>query len=260
MNPATFFGNRYPLNSVYTRFIFEKVKDTGSGDSNGRIRYLKDFPSLITATAPIFVALAGVWLLHEHVTTREKLGIVITIIGTVVIALQSFFETGIGAGRSVLGNSIIFVSNIAFAAYLLLSKEALRKKVSPFTITFMMFFLGFIMMIPLALGEVPFHEILPKLATISIPAQLSVLFMALFSGAAAYFLYQKAQKTIEASEAAVFTYLTPIVTAPVATIWLREKLTTPYIVGSIIIAVGVILAEYKRSLASQSTGKRSLAK
>lgn len=203
--------------------------------------------SLITATAPIFVALAGVWFLHEHVTTREKLGIVITIIGTIVIALQSFFEAGLGSERSVLGNTIIFTSNIAFAAYLLLSKEALRKKVSPFTITFTMFFLGFIMMIPLALREVPLNEILPKLIHISIPAQLSVLFMSLFSGAVAYLLYQKAQKTIEASEAAVFTYLTPIVTAPVATIWLHEKLTTPYIVGSIIIAIGVILAELKKS-------------
>lgn len=203
--------------------------------------------SLITATAPIFVALAGVWFLHEHVTTREKLGIVITIIGTIVIALQSFFEVGLGAERSILGNTIIFTSNIAFAAYLLLSKEALRKRVSPFTITFMMFFLGFIMMIPLTLRELPLREILPKLISISIPAQLSVLFMALFSGAVAYLLYQKAQKTIEASEAAVFTYLTPIVTAPVATVWLHEKLTTPYIVGSIIIAVGVILAELKKS-------------
>jgi len=81
---------------------------------------------------------------------------------------------------------------------------------------------------------------------ISLSAHLSVIFMALFSGALAYFLYQKAQKSIEASEASVFNYLPPIVTAPVATLWLHEKLTIPYIVGSVIIASGVFLAEWKK--------------
>lgn len=48
--------------------------------------------SLITATAPIFVALAGVWFLHEHVTGREKIGIAITLIGTMIIAIQAFLR------------------------------------------------------------------------------------------------------------------------------------------------------------------------
>lgn len=109
----------------------------------------------------------------------------------------------------------------------------------------MMFLIGFLTTLPLTLYEIKPAEILPKLMSISTGAQLSVIFMSLFSGALAYFLYQKAQKTIEASEAAVFTYLTPIVTAPVATIWLHEKITLPYIIGSIVIAIGVILAEIK---------------
>jgi len=201
--------------------------------------------SLITATAPIFVALTGVWFLHEHVTKREKLGIIITIVGTVIIAFQSFFEMGGAAVHSVLGNTIIFISNIAFTAYLLTSKEALRKGVSPFAITFMMFFVGFFATLPLALSEGGSANLVAKVMHISFSAQLSVVFMALFSGALAYVLYQKAQKSIEASEAAVFTYLTPLVTAPFGVLWLHEKLTTPYIIGSIVIAVGVFLAEYK---------------
>jgi drug/metabolite transporter (DMT)-like permease len=70
--------------------------------------------------------------------------------------------------------------------------------------------------------------------------------MAIFSGAIAYYLYQKAQKTIETSEAAIFLYLQPIVTAPASVIWLNENITPVYIVGSAIIAVGVILAEWKK--------------
>jgi len=202
--------------------------------------------SLISATAPIFVAIAGVLFLKEHVTHREKIGIAITLLGTTVIALQAFLEAGGSATRSVLGNGIIFVSNIAFTAYLLISKEALRKGVSAITITFMMFLVGFITSIPLALHEVTFAGILPKLTSISLLAHLSVIYMALVSGALAYYLYQKAQKTIESSEAAVFTYLTPLVTAPIGVLWLHEKITPPFIIGSIVIALGVFLAEIKK--------------
>ena len=109
-----------------------------------------------------------------------------------------------------------------------------------------MFLVGFLTTIPLALTEVKATEILPKLMKINFSSHLAVIYMAIFSGAIAYILYQKAQKTIEASEASIFNYLPPIITAPVAMLWLHEKLTTPYIVGSAIIAVGVILAETKK--------------
>lgn len=202
--------------------------------------------SLISATSPILVILAGIIFLREHETAREKLGVFITILGITVIAVQSFFEIGTAATHSILGNTIIFLSNVAFASYLIMSKKALREKVSPMAITFWMFFVGFITSIPLALTEFKSSEILPKLMSVSLSAHLAVVYMALFSGALAYFLYQRAQKTIEASEASVFNYLPPIVTAPVATLWLHEKITIPYIIGSVVIAIGVFLAEWKR--------------
>jgi drug/metabolite transporter (DMT)-like permease len=202
--------------------------------------------SLISATSPILVIIAGVMFLGDRVTRREKFGVFITILGTIIIAFQSFFEFGTPVEHSVLGNVLIFLSNVAFAGYLILSKKALRKGISPFTITFMMFLIGLITTIPLAINESGAANLIPKLMSISLPAQLAVIYMALFSGALAYILYQKAQKSIEASEASVFNYLPPIVTAPVATLWLHEKLTIPYVIGSIVIALGVFLAEWKK--------------
>lgn len=213
--------------------------------------------SLISATSPIIAILAGVLFLKERLTNREKLGVVITVLGTILITVQSFFETGTAASHSILGNIILFFSNVSFAAYLIFSKKALRKNVSPFTITFMMFFVGLITTIPLALTEIKASEILPKLMSLSLGAQLSAVYMALFSGAIAYILYQIAQKSIEASEASVFNYLPPIITAPVGVLWLHEKITVPYIIGSIIIAVGVFLAEVKNSRKKASLGHKA---
>jgi len=70
--------------------------------------------------------------------------------------------------------------------------------------------------------------------------------MAIFSGSIAYYLFVRAQKSIEVSEAVLFNYLQPIVTIPLAIIWLNERLSTSFILGAIIIAIGLIIAEYKK--------------
>jgi drug/metabolite transporter (DMT)-like permease len=110
----------------------------------------------------------------------------------------------------------------------------------------MMFLVGLITIIPFAYKEAGGYGFINQITTISIQTHAAVLYMAFLSGALAYYLYQRAMKTIETSEAAVFHYLQPLVTAPVGVLWLHEKLTVPFIVGSVVIALGVILAEMKR--------------
>ncbi len=202
--------------------------------------------SLITATAPILVILAGFLFLKEHITHKEKIGIAVTLLGTLVIMLQSFFESGPHSSLSIFGNTLLFICNIAFAAYLILSKEIIREKVSPFTLTFMTFLVGFITTLPLTIFEMKPANLLSTIVHLNLGTQLSVFYMAILSGALAYFLYQGAQKTIEASEASVFQYLQPVATAPVAVLWLGEKITIPMVVGSILVIIGVFLAEWKK--------------
>jgi drug/metabolite transporter (DMT)-like permease len=73
-----------------------------------------------------------------------------------------------------------------------------------------------------------------------------VWYMAILSGTLAYFLYVRGQKSIEVSEAALFNYLQPIFSIPLAVFWLQESLTPTFVIGAIIIACGVIIAEYKK--------------
>lgn len=71
--------------------------------------------------------------------------------------------------------------------------------------------------------------------------------MAIISGSLAYFLSNKAQKTIEIGEQSLFAYLYPVLSLPIAVLWLGEKITPTFIVGAIIITIGVAIAEIKRS-------------
>ena len=76
---------------------------------------------------------------------------------------------------------------------------------------------------------------------------MGVWYMALISGSLAYYLYVKAQRSIEVSEAILFNYLQPVFSIPLALFWLGEKITPAFLLGALIIALGVIIAEYKKA-------------
>lgn len=203
--------------------------------------------SLLSATAPVFVVIASIFFLKERVTKKEKIGLFIAFLGTLVIIFQPLAENKILFRENILGNILIAIANIAGVFYVILSKYGLRKKYDPLYMTFYMFFIGFITLLPLAAlqaGSLP--NLVSLIVNSSLQAHLGVLYMALLSGSLAYYLYQKAQKTIEASEAALFSYLSPLFAAPLAVFWLKEEITIFYLLGVAIVATGVIIAENKR--------------
>jgi drug/metabolite transporter (DMT)-like permease len=70
--------------------------------------------------------------------------------------------------------------------------------------------------------------------------------MAAVSGTLGYFLWHKAEKTIEISKVNLITYLYPIFGTPLSVFWLKEKITPLFIIGVAIMASGVFLAEWKK--------------
>lgn len=75
------------------------------------------------------------------------------------------------------------------------------------------------------------------------PAILGIAYMAFISGILAYTTFNLGLRRIEASEASVFYYLQPLFGIPVAIIFLGEVFRIPFVIGTIIIAIGVYMAE-----------------
>lgn len=78
------------------------------------------------------------------------------------------------------------------------------------------------------------------------PQVYGILYMSLLSGILAYIFYQFGLKRVEASEASIFYYLQPVIAVPAAVIFLREDLSLTFLIGAIIIAFGVYLAERRK--------------
>ncbi|MCJ7805702.1 DMT family transporter [Patescibacteria group bacterium] len=206
--------------------------------------------TIISMAAPLGVILAGTLILRERVTKIEKLGILIAIVGTVFIIVQPIFESSgpIFAYKNLFGNILTLISNFAWIGYVIFSKIGLKDyKFEPLSLTIGSFIIGFFTILPFSILEVgSFQGAVQLIKVVSITTHAGVVYMALLSGALAYFLYQLGQKTIEASEAILFTYLQTLFAIPLAVWWLKETITTPFILGTVLTTLGIGIAEYKR--------------
>ncbi len=203
--------------------------------------------TLLSAAAPIFVAIAGILFLRERVTKIERIGLSIAFVGTAVTVLEPVFK---GNGHSLVssleGNLLVVASLLVGVILSVQSKLLLRNHSSPSMLTHTSFLIGFLTITPITIYYHNIPEIVSTLMTAPLPAHLGVWFMAFLSGTLAYTLWHKGQKAIEISEVSVFTYLYPIWATPLSVFWLGETITPGFIAGAMIIALGVAIAEHKR--------------
>lgn len=225
--------NGFLLTTVSLGLLFLGINKTSSVDSN-----------LISAMAPITIAIAGVFFLKEHVTKRESAGLLIALTGTFITIIEPIFKkTASFAGLE--GNLLVFASIIVGTITAILSKKILRKGIDPITVTSLSFIVGFVTLAPFTLPSL-FASNFQSITSIPFTYHLGVFYMAVVSGSIAYILWHRAEKSIEVSEVGLFAYLYPVFGIPLSIFWLNEKITVPIIVGSVIIAIGVFLAEYKK--------------
>lgn len=278
--PLVFLSYRFAISSVIAFIYFSYAKPKFSAKTNWGQICLYSFlgvtlglgllffgfdktssltGSLLSASAPIMVVIAGAIFLHERVSKHEKTGVTIAFLGTLFIVLAPFLVSrgGLGLGN-VEGNTLIMLSILVDTFASILVKFIVRGHTNPATLTHISFIFGFVTLFPIA---VAFHSIEGLLFFIRhapIQAHIGVWYMALLSGTLAYTLRNKAIKSIETGETAVFTYLYPLWAAPLAFYWLGETVNGYFWVGATIIALGVIIAEYKRRTKNKPYRKKRL--
>ncbi|MFH2109270.1 MAG: DMT family transporter, partial [Patescibacteria group bacterium] len=222
--------------------------------------------AILGSISPIMISIAGVILLHEVITKREKIGTAIALLGTLIIIFQPWAESGFslhdGFREKLLGNVLMVGYLLANTAYTIATKRYFKKypKTDPFIKISLGFIVGAITFFPLSMLELSSLTTVSGIAALTFPpltAILSLLYMAIFSGVIAYFLYEMALKYIEASEASVFTYLQPVIAIPASFILLGEVPTGVFMMGGAVIAMGVYLAETKKFPYFPASFKRS---
>lgn len=200
---------------------------------------------LITLSSPLLISTAGVYFLHEHITKRERIGMAIAMFGTALTILGPFVTNG-HSEIKFTGNLMVFGYVMSTLLTTLLVKKLLKKDVSPMILTNTSFIIGFISFLIYILSKADFSTVVSQIIATPSHYHLGVLYMAIISGNLAFYLSNKAQKTIEIGEQSLFSYLYPLFSLPLAVLWLGEKVNSIHILGGIIIVIGVVVAEIKK--------------
>lgn len=198
--------------------------------------------SLVSSAAPIFVTLGGILILKEREENREWLGLTLSLLGTAVIILSP----NLFALYAPLSIGVLYLCGYLAAntLYLLAAKRHYQRENKLFitAVSSLLGLLGFTLL-------APFMGSHPAILTLIQNADVvrAVAFMGILGTPVAMSLLLYGQSKIEASEAALFTYLQPLIYIPLSVFWLGDKVELYQMSGLFLICLGVFIAEKRTS-------------
>ena len=201
--------------------------------------------ALIYAASPVLITLGAVIGLKESFSWKQSLGVGIALLGVLHVVVQGQWAA-LSHVIWVLGDGLVVIAMMAWAAYALL----LKKWSSPLSSTARLAATclgGSLVLLPFAL-TVWFATLH---AVWSFNASLLVVVAAVFPGVGAYWAYGFCQKTLGASRVAASLYLGPLYGGLVAWLFLGETLGWHHAVGAAFILPGIYLASQKQAASNQ---------
>ena len=193
--------------------------------------------SLIVCTCPLFAMLlfAIIYRHTEPITRTQAAGSVIACLGMAVVVLNGHFVLHL----SPLGDLLAFGACLCWAVYSLLMKAALQRY-DTFFITRKVFFYGLVTIIPYYMVEPGF----PSLEVILHPDVLgNLLFLGVVASLLCFLLWNWVIGKLGAVVATNWVYFNPITTILFAWWLLDERITAWFLLGSLLIIVGMVLSE-----------------
>ena len=195
--------------------------------------------ALIQSAFPAIVAMMAVLWLRERLSRRRIVGIALAVAGVVLIVARS--EADASARDPVLGNVLAFASVLMWSVYTMLAKRLAKADAT--AVTTVVSVLGTIMLIPVALLEKGNTSI----ASISIDGWLRIAYLGALASAAAYLLYNRALRDIDASLAGTFVNLSTVLGVIAGVIFLDESVKPLAILGGGLVLAGVWISSRNSS-------------
>jgi len=177
---------------------------------------------LLQYTAPIFVAILGVWILKERIHWYDLVSI-----AAVFLGISLFFIQGIEGGKA-LGNVIAILSGFSMASATVALR--LQKDGSAVETTWLGNILTFIIALPF-LGQVQFD----------FKNVMIIVFLGVFQLGISYILYVNSLKYITALEAILLTVIEPLLNPLWVYIFTGEAPGILAIIGGIIVITAIIM-------------------
>ncbi len=184
---------------------------------------------VLIATAPVITALLAAAILRERLRPLGRVGMALSFAGAVLISLDE------GGGFSLdPGASLILLSAVCVSVYFVFQKPYLRKY-GALAFTTYAVWAGTIF----ALVYLP--GLVAQVEAASVGTTLTLVYLGVFPTAVAYVTYAYAFSRMDASVAASFLYLVPVLAYLIAWAWIGETPSLLSVVGGVIVLAGVFM-------------------
>jgi drug/metabolite transporter (DMT)-like permease len=192
--------------------------------------------ALIQAGVPAAAAVLAFLFLRERISLRRLAGIALSVGGVILV---SGTDPSGGGLRTLLGNVLIVGSAVSYGAYTVQGKALRSVWEYPAAVTTAACFAaGLMFLLPLAAGE----AWLVGTPDLSLRGWAVLLYLGVVASALTLFLWNYALRSIEATAAAIYVNLIPVV-GLIFALALGETASLLQILGGIIAVSGVLLSE-----------------
>ncbi len=184
---------------------------------------------VLIATAPVITALLAAVVLRERLRPSGRVGMALSFAGAALISLDE--------GRSFSldpGAFLILLSAVCVSVYFVFQKPYLGKYGALAFTTYAIWAGTFF-----ALVYLP--GLVAQVEVASAGVTLTMVYLGVFPTAVAYVTYAYAFSRMDASVAASFLYLVPVLAYLIAWVWIGETPSLLSVVGGMIVLAGVFM-------------------
>lgn len=190
----------------------------------------------IAAATPACIALVGVLLLRERLTSGGWLGIALAAVGVLVVVTRGDVTTLVRGRFGEPGDILMVLSAPNWAFFSVFSRHTLRRQPAARAVFFIMLF-GWLGTTGLFLSSGDTAQI----AGLSARGWLAVAFLGVFCSGLAYAFWYDALARLAAWQVGAFLYLEPLAAVATGVLLVGERLDWATVVGGGVILAGVWL-------------------
>ena len=184
---------------------------------------------------PVMVAIIMAIFYKERLTKKSWACLITAFLGVVILS-----KNDDGGFISLLGLTLVMLSSLSYAIYLVYINRGPMKKINTSTITFYVILGGFLVMIPYCLLDGGL--MLPK----TTPAWINAIGLGFFPTVISLIFTSRAIALIGSTETAIFGALEPLPAVILGILILGETLTITPAIGMILIFVSVTVLMMKK--------------
>lgn len=209
--------------SIALQFVGTKWSDAHTG-------------ALVTSATPAFIFVFAYFLLRERFTRRKTIALLLATTGVLIVV-----GLGKGGEAHLLGGILLIGAAVTWALLSVYAKIA-SDRFSSLAITMYAILAALLFTTPVMLYELKDGFVMPSAGALA-----GVVFLGLFSTAAAFLLWNAGMKMMDAGIGSLFFFFQPLVGALLGWWWLDETLDLSFFLGGTLIIVGVLVATYRKT-------------